>query len=304
MAGKILITGGTGLVGTCITNLLLDKKYEVAHLSRSTGHVHGVNTYTWDIEKKSIDPQAMKGTHGVIHLAGAGVADGRWTDKRKSAILNSRVDSTRLLRAALEKQEQKPEVFVSASAIGYYGFDTGDQLMQEESAKGNDFLAEVVGKWEEEVQAIAALGIRVVKLRIGIVLAKEGGALPKIIQPIKFGVGAPLGSGDQYMSWIHVDDLARMFLWALEQKDVLGTYNAVGPFPATNAALTSAAAKVLGKPLFLPNVPGFAIKLLFGEMGNIVLGGNKVSNEKIAASGFTYDYPHLPDALQHLLQEK
>lgn len=300
MGNKILITGGTGLVGGELKSLLQNQNNEVALLSRqSTDSSKGI--YNWDIKAQTIDPQALENVQGVVHLAGAGVADGRWTEARKKAILNSRIDSTNLLYEQLKAMKDRPAVFVSASAVGIYGSDTGDKLMDEDSMAGKDFLADVVVQWEKAVDRIAELGIRVVKLRIGIVLANDGGALAKIVQPIKLWAGAPIGSGEQYMSWIHVKDLSRMILWSLEQEKVNGTYNAVGPNPATNAELTKAAANVLSKPLFLPNVPGFVIKMMFGEMGNIVLGGNKVSNEKIVATGFNYQFADLKPALEDLL---
>ncbi|MEQ9299275.1 MAG: TIGR01777 family oxidoreductase [Cyclobacteriaceae bacterium] len=300
MANKILITGGTGLVGARLKELWLAQNKDVALLSRSQTDL-SKGRYNWDIKAQTIDQRALEELQGVVHLAGAGVADGRWTDARKKAILDSRIQSTNLLYDQLKGLKQRPKVFVSASAIGIYGYDTGDTLMTEESPAGDDFLADVVKQWEAAVDRIKELGIRVVKLRIGIVLAEDGGALPKMVQPIRLWAGAPLGSGQQYMSWIHIDDLCQMMLWSLAQDKVEGTYNAVGPNPATNAELTKSAAQVLSKPLFLPNVPGFVIKLMFGEMGNIVLGGNNVSNQKMATSGFKYQFEELESALKDLL---
>lgn len=300
MGNKILITGGTGLVGARLKELLLAQNHEVALLSRQpTDRPKGI--YNWDIKAQTIDPDSLENIDGVVHLAGAGVADGRWTEARRKAILDSRIQSTNLLYDQLKAMEQRPKVFVSASAVGIYGYDTGDVLMTEDDSPGEDFLADVVKQWEAAVDRIAELGIRVVKLRIGIVLAADGGALPKIVQPIRLWAGAPLGSGEQYMSWIHVDDLAKMMIWSLAQQQVEGVYNAVGPHPATNAQLTKAAAETLSKPLFLPNVPGFVIKLMFGEMGNIVLGGNRVSNAKMAATGFRYQFEELKPTLEDLL---
>jgi hypothetical protein len=300
MGNKILITGGTGLVGGELKALLQNQNYEVALLSRQTTDAAS-GIYNWNIKAQTIDPQALENIHGIVHLAGAGVADGRWTEKRKKAILQSRIESTNLLYDQLKSSQHRPKVFVSASAVGIYGSDTGDQVMSEDSVPANDFLADVVVQWEAAVDRIKELDIRVVKLRIGIVLAEDGGALPEIVQPIKLWAGAPLGSGQQYMSWIHIDDLAHMMIWSLEQESVNGIYNAVGPNPATNEELTKAAAKVLSKPLFLPNVPEFVIKLMFGEMGAIILGGNRVSNDKISSTGFSYRFEELKPALEDLL---
>jgi uncharacterized protein (TIGR01777 family) len=299
MANKILITGGTGLVGTQLTNLLKTNDFQVSCLSRSVGS-EDIGLFEWDIPKQTIDARAFDGVKAVIHLAGASVADGRWTAQRRKSIMDSRVNSTRLLYKYLSGLTTKPEVFVSAAAVGIYGFDTGDDLMQEDSPTGNDFLAEVVKAWECEVDKISVLGIRVVKLRIGIVLAEDGGAYPKIAAPIKFGMGAPLGSGNQYMSWIHIDDLCKMFLYAINSS-VRGTFNAVASNPVTNSEFTKVVAKNLRRPLILPNVPSFVLKLALGEMSNIVLGGNKVSNQKILNSGFSFQFDKLEMAVQEII---
>jgi hypothetical protein len=214
--------------------------------------------------------------------------------------MDSRVNSTRLLYKYLSGLTNKPEVFISASAVGIYGFDTKDNLMDEDSPAGSDFLSEVVKAWENEVDKIADLGIRVVKLRIGIVLAKDGGAYPKIAAPIKFGVGAALGSGDQFMSWIHIDDLCKMFLHAIGSINMKGSFNAVASNPVTNREFTKVVAEELGRPLFLPNVPSFVLKLALGEMSNIVLGGNKVSNQKILNAGFNFQHDKLNTAIQEI----
>jgi len=291
------------MLGSRLTKMLLDKGYSVSHLSRSAGSKSSVTTYVWDIQKQEIDPEAVKNADHIIHLAGAGVADKRWTEQRKKVILSSRTESTKLLHNALSQLgEHKVKSFVSASAIGIYGSDTGGAEVYESSPKGDDFLAEVVKKWEASVDEVKRLNIRTSKLRIGVVLSREGGALPKIVQPVKMGVGSPLGSGQQFMSWIHIDDLCRMFIYALENEDIEGVYNAVAPRPVTNEKLTQSAAKILHKPLFMPNVPAFAIKLAFGEMASIVLGGNRVSGKKIANKGFDFQYKSIEPALQDLLK--
>ncbi|MCC5937587.1 MAG: TIGR01777 family oxidoreductase [Lunatimonas sp.] len=296
---RILITGGSGLVGGEITRLLEQEGKEVAWLSRSPNE-NSQKSFFWDIEKQELDADALTWCDGIIHLAGTGVAEKRWTAERKRQILQSRILSTLLLYDSLEKLASKPKAFISASAVGYYGFDTGEVLQREDSLPGMDFLASVVKKWEGETEKIATLGIRTAILRIGIVLAKGGGALPEMLKP---PVAAPLGHGRQYLSWIHVRDLARMFLHALEHSHVQGVFNAVGPHPATNAALTKAAAKAAGKPFVPIGVPGFALKLVLGEMAQMVLGGNKVSSAKIEATGFAYTYADLPSALAAIYRE-
>ena len=296
MMKNILITGGSGLVGKKITGLLEKNGYEVAWLSRSPGK-YKQKSFAWDVDKQTIDPDAIQWAEGIIHLAGEGIADKRWTAERKKAILQSRTQSTLLLIHAIEKSKKKPEVFVSASAVGYYGFNTGETLMDENGKAGNDFLAQVVVAWESDVEKIADYGIRTVMLRIGIVLDNKGGALVEMLKP---PIAAPLGNGQQWMSWIAIDDLARIFLFAIENREMKGIYNAVGPNPATNAELTKAAAKKVGKIYAGIGVPGFALKIVLGEMAQMVIGGNKVSPKKIQKEGFEFKYPVLEDALEKI----
>lgn len=294
---NILITGGSGLIGTKITRLLEAKGYAVAWLSRTAQEDQ--KSFSWDIAKQEIDPEAVEWADAVIHLAGAGVADKRWTPERKQEILQSRTQSTALLYRAIETAEKKPLTFISASAVGYYGFNTGAKLVDESTPAGNDFLAQVVTAWEDEVKNIETLGLRTVMLRIGIVLDSEGGALGEMLKP---PVAAPLGSGDQWMSWIHISDLAQMFVFALEKTTLQGIYNAVGPNPATNQQLTKEAAKAKGKPYVGMGVPGFLLHLILGEMAAMVLGGNRVSNQKIQKAGFEYEFESLPEAMKDLFR--
>ena len=289
---NILITGGSGLVGKQLTSLLESKGYTVAWLSRKPQ----LQTYfLWDVEKKELDPQAIAWADAVIHLAGEGVAEKRWTADRKKRILESRTQSTQLLYTAIQQAEKKPNTFISASAVGYYGFNTGTNLMEETSLPGDDFLAEVVVAWEKEVKKIEQLPVRCILLRVGIVLDANGGALGEMLKP---PVAAPLGSGDQWMSWIHIEDLARMFVFALEKTTLQGIYNAVGPHPATNQQLTKEAAAAKGKTYLGIGVPGFALKLVLGEMAAMVLGGNRVSSQKIQKAGFEFEFPELKGALK------
>lgn len=300
----ILITGGTGLIGSALIELIKQEclPYRIILLSRRLGHTQqDVEQYQWDIEKQWLDPRAIETADYIIHLAGAGIADRRWTPAYKQIILKSRIDSTRLLFESLEKYPNRVKRIVAASAVGYYGFDTGSAWMYEESPPGSDFLAQVVVAWEKEIERLRALA-SVVALRIGIVLSRRGGALPQLVRPVRWGVGAPLGSGKQYLSWIHIEDLCRMFLFALEAEQLAdGVYNAVEGSPVTNATMTQTIADVLGRPLWLPPVPAAILHLLLGEMAQLVLGGNRVSNEKILGTGFQYRFTDLRYALQHLL---
>lgn len=303
MPQTVLITGGTGVIGRRLTQLLRQQGFQVSLLSRSAKALPDVTIYQWDIKKAQLDPQAIATADYIIHLAGEGIADGRWTDARKDEILTSRTQSTELIAKALRETKHHVRAFLGASAIGYYGGDTNDRPLVETTEGGTDFMAQVVRAWERSEDQVAALGIRTVKFRIGVVLMADGGALPKLAQPIRLGAGAPIGSGQQYISWIHLDDLCQLFITALTNESWRGVYNAVAPTPVTNETLTRAIAQVLHRPLLLPNIPAFAIKLAFGEMGIVVTGGNYVLNKRITdETAFRYKYADLTNALEDLLK--
>lgn len=304
MTQTILITGGTGLLGSRLTELLQKKGHAVTYLSRNPGKTDEITAFQWDVHNQTIDAKAFDGVNTIIHLAGAGIADKKWDKQRKKEILESRTHSTRLLNESLKKEKHQVKTFVSASAIGYYGYDSGGVVKKEDSRFGDDFLATVTKNWEAEVDQLAAdhPDIRVVKLRIGIVLSEKGGALKEIAKPVKWGVGAPLASGQQYMSWVHIDDLCGQFIFAAENDQVKGTYNAVAPNPVTNKELTKYIAKALHKPLWLPNVPAFVLKLVLGEMASMIIGGSKVSCEKIEQAGYTFKFTSAEQAVNDLLK--
>lgn len=297
MPGKILITGGSGLIGSRLSEMLIDQGYEVAHLSRSPDKFSHYKSFRWDVQEPYLDENAITYADYIIHLAGAGLADEKWTNARKKVILRSRVDSTQLLLDSLRKSEHHVKGFISASAVGIYG-DAGDQLMSEESTYGEDFLAEVCKAWEASVWQIKDLGIRTVILRTGIVLSDKGGALPQMARPVKLMAGAPLGSGRQYMSWIHIDDLCRLYIRAIEDTQFEGVYNAVAPHPVTNKEFTKELAEAMHRPLVLPKVPSFAINLMLGEMSEVVLTGQRVSANRVMHTGFTFEYNYLEEALE------
>lgn len=298
----VLITGGTGTIGRRLTQLLQQQGYTVTYLSRSAQEKNGVKSYLWDIDKAQLDIRAIQTADHIIHLAGAGVADSRWTDARKREIIDSRTKSTALLASALKDTQHHVKSFVASSAIGFYGSDSGDRPLRENSPAGNDFLAQVTRTWERSVDAVATLGIRTVKIRTGVVLTMDGGALPKLVQPIKLGVGAPIASGQQYISWIHIDDLCGLFIEAMKNGEWNGVYNGVAPQPITNADLTHLIAKVIDKPQIMPNIPAFVIKLMFGEMAVTVLGGSNVLNRRVAdETSFQYKFPEIRKALDDLL---
>jgi len=298
---NILITGASGLIGTRLTDLLHNQGNRIAHLSR-TPRSGKAKTFLWDVNKKEIDPESLHSTDAIIHLAGAGIADKTWSKSRKLEIVKSRVNSTRVLYEALSKGNHNVKSFVSASAIGIYGMNDNGTLITENSRYGTDFLSNVVKKWEEEGDQIATLGIRVVKIRIGIVLSEKGGALKEMIRPVNLYVGAPLGSGEQSISWIHLDDLCNIFIRAIEDEAMEGVYNGVAPNPVTNKEFTKVLGTVLHKPLILPAIPGFVVKILLGEMADLVLKGGQVSSHKLEKTGFQFKFEKVEDAIQDLLR--
>ncbi|MEO6286596.1 MAG: TIGR01777 family oxidoreductase [Dyadobacter sp.] len=301
MGKKVLITGGTGLIGKRLTELLLKKGYDVAYLSRKKKPIPSVQVFEWDVSKRYIEEGALDDVHFLIHLAGAGVADERWTEERKKAIISSRTESIELIADQFKEKGILPVAFVSASGSSFYGEDTGDIRHTETSPAGHDFLSKVTVLWEKAADSVAALGVRTVKLRTGIVLSKDGGALEKMAQPARLGFGAPLGSGKQWISWIHLDDLCNMYMDALENEKWHGPYNAITS-AVTNEELTNAICHALNKPQWLPHVPAFALRIAFGEMANVVLGSSYLINQRISEeTGFHYQFPELGAALRDAL---
>ncbi|RSK51440.1 TIGR01777 family oxidoreductase [Hymenobacter rigui] len=304
MSRKVLITGGTGMIGTRLAEMLIDGGYEVALLSRTPGSGR-FRSFRWDPTAGIIDEAAVPYADFIVNLAGSSVSDGKWTQERKREILSSRLAGTQLVARELAKQNHHVQAFISASAIGIYG-DRDDQVVTEETPPAaDDFLAEVCQQWEAAAQGVATHDhIRTAIFRIGIVLSPEGGALVPLARTVKMMAGAPLGSGKQYMSWIHLDDLCRLFMQALEQPQWQGTYNAVAPNPVTNQEFTETLAEVLHRPLVLPKVPEFGLKLVMGEMSEIVLASQRVSAEKTLQQGFRFEFPQLRGALESFYSEE
>lgn len=297
----VLITGGSGLVGQHLTNLLLGAGYRVTHLSRSANGGQ-VPVYQWDVEAGTIDEKAISEADHIIHLAGAGIADKRWTSSRKKVIMDSRVQSTALLARYLQQVDRNVQSFISASAIGYYG-DRGSEVLTEQSKPGSGgFLEEVCVAWEEATKEIDALGIRTASIRIGLVLAKEGGALPKVVLPMQFGLAPYFGDGEQFYSWIHITDLVRLFQHVLENPTLSNVYNGVVPEAVTNKAFTHQVKKALGKFALLLPAPAFALRLAMGQMADVVLYSAKVYPEATLQAGFTFQYTTLQSAIADLYQ--
>lgn len=300
---RILITGASGMIGRRLSDLLLKRGHQVSLLGRSE-KVKGLKTFLWDPARMQMETEAIREAEAIIHLAGAGVADKRWNARRKMEILRSRTDSTRLLKETLERVPNSVKTFVSASGINYYGLEEPGKEFQEEDPPGNDFLARVTLAWEKEADTVKELGLRVVKIRMGAVLSASGGALQKLAAPVRYFVGAPLGSGKQYVNWIHIDDACRLFIKAVEDSSMIGAYNGVAPTPVTNKKMTEAIAEALNRPLWLPPVPGFVVKIVAGEVAEIVLKGEKVSAKNVKSAGFEFQYETIEAALKNLLSAK
>lgn len=296
---SILITGGTGLLGKYLTDALVIKGHTVSHLSRRPGKNPAIKTFLWDIDKGTIDPECIAGVDTIVHLAGEGIADKRWTTERKRQLIDSRTKSIALVYKLLQTTPHGVKSVVSASGTGYYS-DRGDDLMTETSPPANDFLAECCILWEKAVDQGAELGLRVLKFRTGVVLTTGGGALPLLAMPVKLYVGSPMGNGKAWVPWIHWRDVVDMYMLGIENQNLSGVYNMVAPHPVTNKQLTQAIAKQLHKPLWAPHVPAFALKLFLGEMSLVVLGSTKTSSAKIEAAGFKFTYPTVDLALKEI----
>jgi uncharacterized protein (TIGR01777 family) len=293
---EVLVTGASGLIGSGLVPALEAHGHRVRRLTRRAPS--RPDEYRWDPGAGRIDAAALDAVDAAVHLAGESVA-GRWTTKKKDAIRRSRVGGTRTLSEALAGLDRKPEVLISASAIGYYG-DRGDELLTEESARGDGFLADVVAEWEAASRPAEDAGVRVVRLRFGIVLSPRGGALRTMLVPFRLGLGGRVGSGRQWVSWVAVDDVVGAIEHSLGRADVSGVQNTVAPNPVTNAELTATLARVLHRPAVLP-VPAPAARVALGEFAQEVLASARVEPRRLAAAGYEFRQPELEGALRHLL---
>ncbi len=301
MLGRVLIVGGSGLIGNRLTELLKQEGFEVSWMSRSKSNRKGVISYYWNPEKKEIDDIAVRNADYIINLAGAGIADKLWSKSRKKLIINSRILPNELLIDTLKNSNNKLKGYFSASAIGFYG-DRGNQILNEFEQLGKGFLAESTIAWENSIIKARSINVRWAAFRIGIVLSKSGGALPKLLTPFLFRIGGYFGSGKQWYSWIHIDDVCRVFIEAIQNENINGFYNATAPNPLTNLELTKAIGKEKGGFfLFLP-IPAFLLKLFMGEMSSVILNSTRVSCEKIIETGFKFKFPEITEALHDVLK--
>ncbi len=293
---KVLITGGTGLVGNKLQDIFKQKSIDFSILTRNPKRV---NEFKWDISQKYIDKKAFENVTHIIHLAGAGIADKRWTSQRKEILINSRVASSDLLFDTIKALNIRLDGFISASGIGYYGAITSNKIFTETDAPQNDFISKVCVAWEKSANQFTELNIPVTILRTAVVLSKSGGALSKINTPLFL---ASLGNGTQYMPWIHIDDLCNLYVKAIENRQFTGIYNAVAPEHQTNNSFTRTLGDIIKKPIFLLNAPAFVLQIILGEMADILLKGSRISAKK-TAENYTFEYPELKTALENIYHQ-
>lgn len=299
----VLITGATGLIGSEIVKQCQNNNITVHYLTTSEDKIETKPNYKgflWDTRNGTIDITCFQNVDAIINLAGATISE-RWTSAHKKAILESRLQSLQLLKESLEKVEHQVEHIISASAIGIYPSSLINYYEEDYPEVSDTFLGEVVEKWEQKVDEFASLNLKISKIRIGLVMSADGGALPEMMKPIKLGVGAPFGKGTQWQSWIHIEDLACIFVFVMQNK-LEGVYNGVAPNPITNNDLTKAVAKTLEKPLILPNIPEFLMKLVLGEMHILLFESQRVCSKKIEENGYHFKYSNVQPALDDLLK--
>lgn len=300
---NIIVTGGTGLIGRVLVKTLLQDGHKVSVLSRSPDRAQGMppaaSMLKWDAETPAGWGHLVNQSDAIINLAGAGVADKRWTDERKRIIMESRVKANQAVLSALEAAETRPKILIQASAVGYYG-PTGDERVTESSPPGDDFLAQVCIEWEKIAPSAEKLGLRVPVLRTGIVITPDGGALEKLLIPFKLFVGGPLGDGKQWFPWIHIEDEVRAIQFLLENDQASGPFNLVSPHPLTNAEFSRVLGRVLNRPAFMP-APAFAMKAVLGELSETVLAGQRAYPNALQSLGFEFKFPTAPAALEDLL---
>ncbi len=296
---KVLITGADGLIGTRLQQLLKDKGHTIYTIGRARGGRRRAGHYTWDIAGQQMDPAALQGIDAIVHLAGAGVADQRWTAARKKEIYDSRIDSTRLLYHTLATVPNKVKTIVSAAAVGYYG-DRGADIVSETDPAGETFLAKVVKDWEHAVAQMEKLGVRHVCCRIGVVLAKDGGALPELAKTIPLGIAPYFAKPDLYYPWIHIDDVCGVMIHGLEHQSMYGSYNTTAPSPVQIRDLMEAIVAARRTHALLVPVPPLALKVMLGEMSEVVLQSQRCTADKLLATGYRYKYPELSAALKDI----
>jgi uncharacterized protein (TIGR01777 family) len=296
---KILLVGGTGLIGSFLKNKLIEEGYSVNILSRRKSK--DSQTFLWNNDEEYIDLAAFKGVSGIINLTGANIAEGRWTEKRKEILYNSRILSTRLLFETIKKNKVALDFFINSSATGYYGTKKSTKILKEDNVSGADFLAKICLDWETEALRFNELNIRTIIVRTGIVLTRHKGAFEKIKIPIKFGILPIFSNGKQVFSWIHIDDLIAVFMNSITNKNYIGPYNAVAPINNTYLEFNRKIAEVLDKKVIVIKIPTFMLRLIFGELTETLTNGNQIAVEKLSNNGFNFKFKDLNSALSNLL---
>ena len=298
---RVLISGGSGLVGKALCEKLKTKGYDVGILSRSKNTEVEFKTFLWNPDNNEIETEAIATADYIIHLAGASIADKRWTAQRRKIIVDSRVRSANFIFNQIQNQNKQLKAYISASAVGYYGAINSGKIFTENDAAACDFLGDTCFKWERSASQFKEIGIRTTIMRTGLVLSKTGGALQKMLIPAKMGFASAIGNGKQYIPWIHIDDLCEFYIKAIEDNQVEGKFNVVAPEFQTNQNFTQVLTKVLDKPFWFPKVPAFVLKIIMGEMSDLLLKGSRVSADKIISTGFSFRFPKLEDAIKDLV---
>jgi uncharacterized protein (TIGR01777 family) len=299
----VLISGGTGLVGTSLCRRLLALGYRVKVLTRTPRPNREVEYCLWDWENGEVERSVVQDVDYIIHLAGENIGQERWTQTRKERLRDSRVKSAECLLRAVESLPRKPKAFITASAIGYYGAITSSKKFKETDAPGADFLGEICVEWENAAHAFEPLGLRTVIVRCGIVLAEKGGALAEMVRPVRLGFGSPIGSGRQYVPWIHLDDVCGIYVQALTDASMKGPYNAVAPEGCTHRKFMKTLSTVLNKPFWFPPIPALFLKMLLGQRAQLLLEGSRVASDRIQGAGYVFKFPSLEGALKELLKK-
>jgi uncharacterized protein len=295
---NILIAGASGLIGQELSQKLRIQGHLVGHLIRGKAIASSAKTFAWSPDENKMDDAAIEWADAIIYLSGASVSEGRWTDARKKEIVSSRVNGLNLIAEKIQTANKKPQALISASAVGYYGIHTSEKIYIETDPAATDFFGSCCREWEEAADKVLDSGLRVVKLRIGVVLSRKGGALAKMAAPVRWYLGSPLGTGKQWVPWAQLEDVCRVFIYAIEQGEMKGTFNVASSEQVTNKQLMKSIGKSIGRPVFLPPVPVFLLKIILGEMAGIVTEGSRVSNAKLSKAGFEFKYAKLEDALK------
>jgi len=298
---SVMITGGSGLIGRYLTSALLSGGYNVSHLSRKSHRSDKVTVHMWDPKKGYIETDGLEGVDYLIHLAGANIGERLWSAARKDEIMHSRINSARLLHETITYTGVPLKAFISASAVGFYGSETSDRIFKEEDTPGTDFLGITCRRWEEAAELFEKSGIRTVKIRTGVVLEKSDSALSKLMLPGKFGLLLKTGNGRQYMPWIHISDLCGIYLKAIADTGMSGSYNAVAPQQVTHTEFMKVLGEVMKRPVLKPSVPSLIIKAVLGEMSDVILKGSRVSPGKIINAGYRFNFASLHAALNDVI---